>query len=84
MNRIKNAGKISGIEAQLCVYLAKDKNCSPIEAFRIFSSSKLHEMLVDADDKMYFFSAEALYDIYKVEEETGEPRNSTYLSGDSL
>lgn len=81
-NEITAPEKIGWLEAKVCSFIAADKGCSTLDAFREFSKSKTHEMLLNKDLEMWFFSPEALYDIYKTELSTGDPRNSPYLSGE--
>ena len=85
MNNVNNPTalpeKISWIEAQVCIFIANNKNCSYLDAFRKFSASKTHKMLVDEKLEMWFFSPEAIYEIYTEEEKSGDPLKSQYLMG---
>lgn len=74
--------EIAWIEAKVCSFITLDKQCSDIEAFRMFTNSKTHEMLLDEKLEMWLFSPEAIYEIYQTELSTGDPRNSPYLKGE--
>ena len=50
----------------------------------MFLASETHEMLVDEDLKMWYFSPLALYDVWENEVITGDPRNSLYIRGDEI
>ena len=47
---------------------------SPMEALRAFVCSQTHNMLD--------FGAEALFEIWECEKNTGNPRNSIYIKGE--
>lgn len=79
MNNSANPEKIYWIESMVCSFVAEEKKISNIEAFEIFSKSQTHSMLMDDEMKMYYFSPEALFQIWKVEEKAGDPRKSPYL-----
>ncbi len=79
MNNNVDPEKIYWIESMVCLFIASEKKISNIDAFEIFSKSKTHSMLMDNDMKMWYFSPEALFQIWKVEEDTDDPRNSPYL-----
>lgn len=80
MDNVTISEKFYWQEAMVCHYIAKQKGISDIGALELFVKSKTHAMLLNEKMKMYFFSPEALFEIYKVEEETGDPRNSPYIS----
>ncbi len=63
------------------MFIAKNENCSCIDAFRKFSASKTHKMLIDEKLEMWFFSPEAIFEIYTEEEKSGAPLKSQYLMG---
>lgn len=50
-----------------------------MEAMRLFLTSETHRMLEDADLAMWEFSARAIFDMWEVEQVTGDPRNSWHL-----
>lgn len=79
MDNIVNPEKIYWIESAICSLISNDKKISNTEAFDLFSKSKTHSMLMNKSKEMWLFSPEALFDIWKTEEETGDPRNSPYL-----
>ncbi len=74
--------RISWIESKVCSYIAEEKKITNLDAFRLFLSSKTHQLLLDDQMKLWYFSPEALFEIYKTEEETGDPRDSAYLKGE--
>ncbi len=80
MDKFVAPEKIYWQEAMVCHYIAKQKGITEIEALELFAKSKTHFMLLNEQMKMYFFSPEALFEIYKTEEETGDPRNSPYIN----
>ena len=51
----------------------------PMEAARAFLLSDAHAMLEDPTLAMWDFSERALFDMWEVEQITGDPRNSVYL-----
>lgn len=54
-------------------------NYSPIEATRLFLTSKTHQMLENPDMAMWEFSESAIFDIWESEKVTGSPLNSEYI-----
>lgn len=50
-----------------------------MEAMRLFLGSETHRMLEDADLARWEFSVRAIFDMWEVEQITGDPRNSQYL-----
>ncbi len=54
----------------------------PLDAVRSFLTSEVHAMLEDAELSMWDFSDRAIFDMWEVEQITGDPRNSVYLRGE--
>lgn len=50
-----------------------------MKAMRLFLNSETHKMLEDSDLAMWEFSARAIFDMWEVEQITGDPRNSVHL-----
>jgi hypothetical protein len=57
-------------------------NMEPMNAARSFLTSKTHEMLEDPEYAMWELSERAIFDIWEVEQITGDPRNSIYIRGE--
>ena len=51
----------------------------PMEATRAFITSETHSMLEDSELAMWEFSERAIFEMWEVEQITGDPRNSIYL-----
>ena len=51
----------------------------PMAAARAFLLSDTHAMLEDAELAMWEFSELAVFEMWEVEQVTGDPRNSVYL-----
>lgn len=54
----------------------------PLEALRMFISSKTYKMLSDEKLEMWEFSPIGIFDMWESEQITGDPRNSLYLRRD--
>ena len=54
----------------------------PLEALRMFISSKTYQMLSDEKLEMWEFSPIGIFDMWESEQITGDPRNSLYLRRD--
>ena len=54
----------------------------PLEALRMFISSKTYKMLSDEKLEMWEFSPIGIFDMWESEQITGDPRNSLYLRQD--
>lgn len=51
----------------------------PLEAARRFLTSQTHTMLKDPEYAMWEFSERAIFEIWEVEQITGDPRKSVYI-----
>lgn len=60
--------------------IAKETGMSQMDSFYLFSHSKTHAMLLDKSMEMWHFSPQAILEIYHAEVETGDPRNSFYIT----
>ena len=54
----------------------------PMDATRSFLTSKTHEMLENAEYGLLSFPERAIFDMWEVEQVTGDPRNSAYVRGE--
>ncbi len=55
---------------------------STVDATRSFLTSKTHEMLENAEYGLLSFPERAIFDMWEVEQVTGDPRNSAYVRGE--
>ena len=53
------------------------------KALRLFINSQTYEMLADETTKLFRESPLVIFDLYKAEQETGNPRNSSYIKTDA-
>jgi hypothetical protein len=53
------------------------------KALRLFINSQTYEMLSDEATKLFRESPLVIFDLYKAEQETGNPRNSSYIKNDA-
>lgn len=56
----------------------------PMDALTSFVDSETYEMLTDPELEMIEFSPLAIFDMWEVEQLTGNPRNSLYLRRDEV
>ena len=54
------------------------------QAIRSFLYSTTYRMLEQEELKLWGESPLVIFDLYKSEQETGDPRNSTYIRGDEI
>jgi len=54
------------------------------KAIRSFFSSSTYRMLEQEELKLWRESPLVIFDLYKCEQQTGDPRNSTYIKGDEV
>ena len=50
-----------------------------LDAARMFLTSQTHTMLEDPENAMWEFSERAIFEIWEVEQITGDPRKSVYI-----
>lgn len=67
---------------EVVIMISEKYGLSQMEAFKLFVSSKTHEMLENEEYGMTDFGAEALFEIWECEKITGNPRNSIYIRGE--
>ena len=75
---------MQNFDAELAEMISKSKEVSLMEGLRIFLASKTHEMLLDNEMRLWYFSPLAVFDMWENEEATGDPGNSLYLRGDEI
>lgn len=73
-----------GVEYLVTKEIAKSRDISYMEAFKLLVHSETHEMLLNDDMKLWHLSHLAIFDIWENEVRTGEPRNSLYIRGDEI
>ena len=84
MSERTRASILQNYDAELASLIAQ-KYCIPVlDGLRQFLSSKTHEMLVNDDMKLWYFSVLAIFDMWENEIATGDPGNSLYLRGDEI
>ena len=49
------------------------------KALRLFINSQTYQLLNDETTKLFRESPFVIFDLYKAEQKTGDPRNSTYI-----
>ena len=84
MSERTRASILQNYDAELAVLIAKKNGIKVMEGLRQFLSSKTHEMLVNDDMKLWYFSPLAIFDMWENEIATGDPGNSLYLRGDEI
>ena len=62
--------------------IAEKYGYTPMDALRLFVSSRTHELLEDEETGMTAFGAGGVFDIWEAEKVTGDPRNSVYIRGE--
>ena len=53
------------------------------KALRLFINSQTYKLLTDEETKLFRESPLVIFDLYKTEHETGDPRNSSYIKNDA-
>jgi hypothetical protein len=57
-------------------------NLDPMEATKKFILSKTHALLEDFDNGLLNLPDDAVFDMWEVEQITGDPRKSAYIRGE--
>lgn len=71
-------------DSELARIIAKNRNISEMDGLRIFLTSKTHEMLLNNEKRLWYFSPLVIYDMWENEITTGDPTNSLYIRGDEI
>jgi len=59
--------------------IAEEYNFDEAKAVQWFINSQTYQLLSDETTKLFRESPLVIFDLYKAERETGDPRNSTYI-----
>jgi hypothetical protein len=70
---------VEPIIEKLVQRIAEDHEMDPIDALDAFYHSQTYEMLINPELLLWDLSDKALYDLWKTEQATGNPRDSVYL-----
>jgi hypothetical protein len=62
--------------------IAEEFKIAEEKALRWFIHSQTYQMLLDEETKLFCESPLVIFDLFKAERETGDPRNSTYIKND--
>lgn len=84
MNNRTSPSILQNFDSEVAGLIAKSRKISDMDALRLFLCSKTYEMLADDDLKLWYFSPLVIFDMWEVEQATGDPRNSLYLRGDEI
>lgn len=84
MHERTRASILQNYDAEVAFLIAEKNGVTVLEGLRQFLSSKTHEMLVDDDMKLWYFSPLAVFDMWENEIATGNPGKSLYLRGDEI
>ncbi|MCM1222824.1 MAG: hypothetical protein NC090_07225 [Anaeroplasma bactoclasticum] len=69
-------------DTQVVKLIATKYNNTLFESLSSFINSETYKMLIDEKLEMWEFSPLAIFDMWEVEQLTGDPRNSLYLRRD--
>ena len=61
--------------------IGKKYNYNEMQALNEFLNSKTYKLLENKDAKMWEFGNPVIFEIWEIENETGDPQNSSYLRG---
>ena len=61
--------------------IIKEYKISEDEALRSFINSETYQLLLDEDTRLFRESPLFIFDMYKAEKATNNPRNSSYITG---
>ncbi len=64
---------------QIVGKIAEKYSLSPMEASKRFLTSETHALLEDETTGLTEFPPDAVFDMWEVEQMTGNPRNSVYV-----
>lgn len=69
-------------DKEVSILLMEKYGFSAMEALRLFTQSKTHEMIEYSKYAMWEFGPKGILDIWEAEKITGDPRNSIYIRGE--
>lgn len=75
---------MQNFDTELAALISKSRGVSLMDGLRIFLKSQTHEMLLDNEMRLWYFSPLAIFDMWENEAATGDPGNSLYLRGDEI
>lgn len=84
MNNRTRPSILQDMDTEVAMAIAKSRGISLMDALRLFLASETHEMLLDDNLKLWYFSPLVLFDMWENEIATGDPRNSLYIKGDEI
>ena len=73
---------ITAYDRAVTALIAEKYGLSTMEALHRFIFSETYKMLNDSELEMWEFGYPGIFDIWEVEQITGDPRNSIYLRGE--
>jgi len=82
MNRV-SSDMLYFFDSWLIPKISKEYNISEETAMKNFIYSETYKMLSDYSTKLFRESPLVIFDMYKAEKEKGNPRESSYIKGDS-
>ncbi|WP_165170202.1 MULTISPECIES: hypothetical protein [unclassified Adlercreutzia] len=62
--------------------IVNDFEMEQMDAVRAFLTSETHGLLERIENGMWDYSEYGIYDMWKAEQRTGDPRNSAYMRGE--
>lgn len=67
---------------EVCRMISEKYNLDAMEALRRYLNSESHRMFVDPELEMLDIPPIGVFDMWEVEQVTGDPRNSLYIGRD--
>lgn len=67
---------------EVCRMISEKYNVDPMDALRRYLNSETHRMLLDPELEMLGIPPIGIFDMWEVEQVTGNPRNSLYIGRD--
>jgi len=64
--------------------IAEEYGIDEEQALRLFINSQTYQLLADETTKFFRESPLVIFDLFKAERETGDPRNSSYIRYNGL
>ncbi len=74
-----DAGTIAYYDLEVVKLMSEKYALDPMTALERFVKSETHVMLCNPEMEMCQFGPPALFDLWEVEQITGDPRNSVYI-----
>ena len=68
---------------EVCRMISEKYNVDPMDALRRYLNSETHRMFLDPELEMLDIPPIGIFDMWEVEQVTGNPRNSLYIGRDS-